>query len=243
MVQIQNLVEYYDELFLVKEEQKEFYNKIISTYKKPAKILSLGCATGVFENYLSLQGCDVTGIDSSQEFLKSANLKKRNQMLSVRFFQMDFFDVSKFLTKNFYDIVFCHNSRLAFASDKNVLSVFFSDCKKFLSPGGKIIIQLLNINAFPNRPMIQLPCCQNVRVKLFTELWIHENKRQSIVQNIETGNGKMLSVLEDYPVYIPTAKEVEECAKKMGFHKVTFYSDFNKSPFTGKEESFIALIS
>ncbi|MCR5217270.1 bifunctional 2-polyprenyl-6-hydroxyphenol methylase/3-demethylubiquinol 3-O-methyltransferase UbiG [Treponema sp.] len=243
MTQIQNLVEYYDELFSTTQEQKDFYKDLISTFKKPAKLLSLGCATGAFENYLSQQGCDVTGIESSPELLRSANLKRRNQLMSVRFFQMKLAEVNKFLTKSFYDIVYCHNSRLIFCAEKNALSVFYNDCKNVLSPGGAIVLHLVNIKALKGRPMSQLPSHQNVRVKLFTELWVHEDKSQTIVQNIETGNGKMLSVMEDQPVYIPSPEEVESEAKKTGFKKVSFYSDFNKSPFTGNEDYFIAVIS
>ena len=243
MEEIQNLVEYYDELFPITQEQKEFYKRIISKYKTPAKLLSMGCATGCFENYLSQQGCDVTGIESSPEMLRSASLKRRSQLMSVRFFQMKMGEAAKFLTKGFYDVIYSLNSRIIFSSDRDFLDKFFTDCRTILAPEGRVIIQLLNIEAFTGRPMVQLPCFQNVRVKLFTELWFQEDGSQTLVQNIETGNGKMLSVMQDEPVYIPGAMELQEAAKKAGFRKVSLFAGFDETPFTGKEESFIAVFS
>lgn len=51
-----NLVEYYDELFPVTHEQKQFFSELLTNYSRPAKILNVGCGTGFFDNMLAKEG-------------------------------------------------------------------------------------------------------------------------------------------------------------------------------------------
>ena len=47
METIQNLVEYYDELFPVTQAQYDFYTGLMEEFQKPVKFLTIGCGTGV----------------------------------------------------------------------------------------------------------------------------------------------------------------------------------------------------
>ena len=85
---IQSVLEYYDELFPVTDAQKEFYEALTGLYASPAKILRIGCGTGLLEHTLARQGNDVTGIEASKQIINSANLRRRNQLMSIRFFLM-----------------------------------------------------------------------------------------------------------------------------------------------------------
>lgn len=107
MLIIQNLIEYYDELFPVTGELKSFYNNLISQYESPVKFLRVECGTGMLESQLAREGHDVTGIESCQEILRSANLRRRTQLMAIRFFQMSYLDMTKFLGTGFYDVISC----------------------------------------------------------------------------------------------------------------------------------------
>ncbi|OJF76451.1 MAG: hypothetical protein BKP49_07070 [Treponema sp. CETP13] len=61
---LNNLIEYYDELYPVSKKQKDFYSNILETTKIPAKILGIGCSIGTLEHHLARLGNDVTGIDN-----------------------------------------------------------------------------------------------------------------------------------------------------------------------------------
>ena len=71
---IQNVIEYYDELYPVTDVQKKFYADLMKQYTIPVKFLRIGCGTGYFEHLLAREGHDVTGLETSKEMLESANL-------------------------------------------------------------------------------------------------------------------------------------------------------------------------
>ncbi len=242
MSAIQNLVEYYDELFPVTESQKKFYDELIKEYGSPVKFLNVNCGTGMFENFLARSGHDVTGLEDSPELIYCANLRRRNQLMSVRFFEMSYIDMTKFLGKGFYNVISCLNDRIIYVHDKTLLKKFFYDCNYLLSEGGSFIIALPNFAKDKSVPMITLPVRESIRARLFSEVWKSTDGSSFIVQNVETGNGKMLPVQKDCPIYTLMPEEIELFAKEAGFSSVKFYSDFNKNSFTGNEESLVARI-
>ncbi|MCR5763959.1 MAG: class I SAM-dependent methyltransferase [Treponema sp.] len=243
MSAIQNLVEYYDELFPVTESQKKFYDELIGEYVSPVKFLNINCGTGMFENLLARSGHDVTGLEESSELIYCANLRRRNQLMAVRFFEMSYIDMTKFLCKGFYNIISCLNGRIIYIHDKNLIKKFFYDCKSLLSADGGMIISLPNFSKYKSAPMIELPLRESIRTRLFSEVWTDESGSSFIVQNVETGNGKMLPVQKDTPVYMLQPEEIEDFAKDAGFSSVDFYSDFDKKTFTGNEDYVVVKIN
>lgn len=239
---IQNILEYYDELYPISESQKTFYKELIKKYSNPAKLLRIGCGTGYFEHLLAREGNDVTGIETSKEVLHSANLRRRNQLMSIRFFQMAPIDMNRFLGKGFYNIISCLESRIAFIHDRTLMRKFFFDCKELLKKDGVVVLQLVNFDKFNTVPMVKLPTRESIRAKLFSEVWTKSDGSKLLNQNVETGNGKVLPVIEDAPVYAIKNSEIQDFAKEAGFKKVDFFADYDKNPFTGSEDSYIALL-
>ena len=90
--------------------------------------------------------------------------------------------------------------------------------------------------------MLSLPVRESIRARLFSEVWKSGEDSCFIVQNVETGNGKMLPVQKETPIYALMPDEIENFALEAGFSSVEFYADFNKTPFTGKEDSVVVKI-
>ena len=105
MEAIQNLVEYYDELYPVSAEQFDFYKSLLQEYSKPVKFLGIGCGTGVLESRLAKEITDVTGLETIKELLDSATRKHRTQLMSIRFFKMSTIEMARFLGKKFYNVI------------------------------------------------------------------------------------------------------------------------------------------
>lgn len=239
---IQNILEYYDELYPVKDAQKKFYHEIVKSYCAPVKLLRVDCGTGYLEHYLSREGCDATGIETNREILKSANLRRRNQLMSVRFFEMSSLDMTRFLGKGFYDVVSCLESRVLFIHDRTLIRKFFHDCKMLLKENGTFILQSYNMKVFNTEPLCKLPTRESLRARLFTEVLTNADGTKFIQQNVETGNGKLLPVVEKEMIYPLTTTEIVEFAKEVGFKDIKFYADYEKHEFTGNEESFVVVI-
>ena len=239
---IQNIIEYYDELYPVTEAQKKFYKEQSNTYPEPVKLLRVGCGTGLFEHLLAREGKDGTGIESYQEMLRSANLRRRNQLMSIRFFQMSYLDMARFLGKGFYNVISILEDRIIFIHDKTLLRKFFFDCKQLLTQNGCLIISLSNYRKFNSVPLVHLPQRKSVRVTLNTEIACGDNGGFLLSQEIETGSGKILPVMSKQKVCPVTDAEIRDFAGEAGFKECDFYSSWEKEPFTGSEDTLIALL-
>lgn len=239
---VQNLIEYYDELFKVTEAQKKLYMELCENFSSPVRFLRAFCGSGLFESSLSKQGHDVTGIENCEELLHTANLRRRNQLMSIRFFQMEAEDMTKFLGKNFYNIVSILNSRLLFLGGREKIRQFFFDCKTLMSPDGFLVIQCINFENRKDEKFFQLKCRESVRAKLFSEVMTAQDESKLFSMNLETGNGKLLPIVKDIPIYPLLPYEIEDFAEDAGFKSADFFASFDKSEFTGNEEEFIVVL-
>ncbi len=237
-----NVAEYYDELYPVSEKQKNFYKNETKSLGNPVHFLNVGCGTGVFEIYLSKLGADVTGLEICPDFLESANRKSRTMLMSVRFFQMSYLEMARYLGKGFYNVISILDGRIMFIHDKTLLAKFFYDCRQLLSENGKIIISLPNFEKFAGEN-VALPERESIRVKLCSEIRTNQNGKTEIFQKITTGNGKILPVTENAPIQKITAGQIRELAEKSGFCSVRLYSGFEYEPFGSDSDEIVAVLS
>lgn len=218
MEHLQNIIEYYDELYPVSEEQKVFFSNLLKQYAMPAKILRTGCASGLFEHTLARQGHDVTGIDAAHEFIDTATRRRRMPNTAVRFFQMTTSEIGRFLGKSFYNCITCLEGALYFIHAPVLLRKFFYDCKATLAPNGCMIIHLPNIKESR----------QSVRIKLISSLKTNdENGATLLTQELERDDNRRIPVRTDVPVYIPQSEEIAQYAKEAGFTSIEYFKDWN----------------
>lgn len=237
-----NVAEYYDELYPASTEQKDFYKTILSQMPMPVRVLRIGCATGTFEHYLAKTGIDVTGIDPVTELLESANRKRRTQLMAIRFFQMNSLEMTRFLGKNFYNVVSILDGRIIFTHDPILMRKLFFDCKQLLVENGKLIISLPNFDKYRVESECKLPERTSIRCKLSTKIVRDAEGKAILSQKLETGNGKVIPVSSDVPVYPLTSEEIKTFAKEAGFSTVKLYSDFSLTPFSAESDYVIAEI-
>lgn len=242
MTFIQNLVEYYDELYPVNEAVRQFYGNFQDQYPAPLKLLNIACGTGSFEFELAKAGFDVTGLEVASALLDSANLKRRNQMLAVRFFRMSVLEMSKYLGKNFYNVISCLNNRLVFVYERHLLKKIFADCKELLSPGGTFVLHVYNYEQLSGAGKIIIAAKSSIRAKLYTEVVLNKDGQCFLSKNLESGNGHILPVLKDERIYPVRAQEIQAFAKDAGFKTCLLYSDFSGTPFSAVSPELICVI-
>jgi SAM-dependent methyltransferase len=240
---MENIIEYYDELYPVTNELKDFYNDLSEKYKQPVKFLNIGCGTGSFEHHLAQEGNDVTGLDTSKDLLESANRKRRSQLMSVRFFQMSTVEMTRFLGKRFYDIISCLNNRLVFIHDRTLMRKFFFDCRSLNTENGTLILELYNYLKWDKEPTVKLPTLSSIRVNLFSQVRTGPDGVKYLKQELECGNGKLLPVVEEAEIYPLLKEEILEFGEDAGFKNFAFYSDFTGTEFTDESDRLIAYIS
>lgn len=239
---LHNIIEYYDELYPVTEEQKKLYKELTKDLT-PAKILRIGCATGGFEHWLAREGHDVTGIETSKEMLETANRRRRMPNTAIRFFQMSTIEMTRFLGKGFYDVISCLGDRIIFIHDKTLMRKFFYDCKLLLAEGGHLVLQLSNYSIFNAKPMAKLPTQESIRVKLYTQLWTSEEGNCTLQQDLEHCGSKIVPVLKDVAVLPITPDQISEYAKEAGFKEINLYSGYDKQPLQADSSTVVCVLS
>ena len=239
---LHNIIEYYDELYPITEEQKSLYKELTNGFM-PAKILRIGCATGGFEHWLAKEGHDVTGIETSKEMLETANRRRRMPNTAIRFFQMSTIEMTRFLGKGFYNIISCLADRIIFIHDRTLMRKFFYDCKLLLSSGGHLILQLSNYDLFNAKPMAKLPTQESIRVKLYNQIWTNEDGSCTLQQDIEHCGSRVVPVLKDVSVLPITSSQIKAYAEEAGFKEINFYSGFDKKPFEANSPSLVCVLS
>ncbi|MCR5290929.1 MAG: class I SAM-dependent methyltransferase [Treponema sp.] len=240
---VQNIIEYYDELYPVTDIQKKFFESFVGKYASPLKMLRVGCGTGVLENYLAEKGFDVTGIESYRQLLDCANRRRRSQVMSIRFFQMTMLEMNRFLGKGFYNVIACLTNRVFFLRDSILMRKFFFDCKQMLAKKGTVVLELFNFEKY-NGDRVELPVTSSVRVDFHRVLENAENDEHLYSAEITTGTGKILPVFKDEPVFVLTKNKLVDYAKEAGFTSIAFYSDYEMHPFDEiNSDTLIAVIS
>ncbi|MBQ9909407.1 MAG: methyltransferase domain-containing protein [Treponema sp.] len=239
----ENIAEYFDELYPVGEEIKKFYEEETKSFAAPVKYLSIGCGIGSFEHYLAKGNADVTGLETVNSLLESANRKRRTQLMALRFFQMSSLEMCRFLGKGFYNVISILNNRIIFTHDPTLMAKLFYDCKQLLTANGKLIISLPNFEKFCQEPSVKLPIRESIRVRLFSKIRTSSDGKKIMHQELETGNGKHLIVTENAEIMPLTKNQIEQFAKDVGFTKLAFYADFAKSEFTTKSDNLVVVVS
>lgn len=236
---LHNLVEYYDELYPTTDEQLVFIEDICKGFTTPNKILQIGSGSGQLSYRLAKRGKDVTGIEMSQPLLTCSSLKRRFQLLSIRFFKMSALEMNKYLGKSYYNVIMCLNNRLVSVRDEESAEKVLKNCKELLSKNGKMIIRTYNYEYLKkgNKPSIK----KSERVALVTNIEFKSDTKAIITQTIEAYS-KKIPVFENMEILPVTKQLLIELANKAGFTKIEFYGDYKKTPLSDNSEEIICVL-
>lgn len=240
---MQNVVEYYDELYPSDESQRKFFLDLLASYVAPSKFLRIGCGTGNLESFLARNGIDVTGLDTNKEILESANLRRRFPNMAIRFFQMSTIEMTNFLGKSFYNVIACLNDKIIYIYDATLMKKFFVDCKLLLNNGGSLVLQLYNYNMLNNEKVVKLPVRESIRSKIIEQIIKTERDGYVINQYLENSAEKIIPLLQRQKVFPVLPEQIEKFAKEAGFTKIEFYENYAKKPFTTESQTVLCLIS
>lgn len=245
MEAVKNLAEFYDELYPVTECRQKFFEERLAKYPHPAKILGIGCGTGILCHRLAKMGFDATGLEAQHALLESASRRYINQLMSLRYFQMSTLEMSRFLGKSFYNIISCLNSRVIFIHDSILMRKFFFDCRELLTTDGILVINLVNFQKYTpdsvNKKIV-LPLRESVRV-LYKSSVSEVSGDNFVLDSFLQKGGRNYPVYERAEIYPLKKNEIEGFAREAGFSKIEFYSDFNLSPLSPDSDYITAVIS
>lgn len=200
----------YDSLYANKNYQKEvkFLTKFISNDKS---VLDAGCGTGNHAFILSKLGYNVCGFDKSKEMVDIAN-----QKLSGRFIVADLLNLK--LTKK-YDAAISMFAVFNHLKNYKEFAAALKGLKSTLNKGGVIIIDLHN----PQKNGTKTDECNGVkRIMKWKKNKLSKTEKTEIKYIV---NGKEYFYNRKFKIF--SINKLKKLAKKQGFHRVDFYSNYS----------------
>lgn len=243
MVYIKRWIEHYEDLFAIEEGQKEFFESYASKFPQPAKLLNIECGPATLSESFT-DKYDVTVADQYQEFIdivKSRNSYNEGKIHAFNLHPMDF---SRYLGKNFFDVVYCLNYRVIFLKERILIKKYLIDAKMALSEGGYLILDLINFAKYDfSQTKIDLPEKKCDRGTLYSSLVKNsESPSYRLYQNLVTASGKVIDEVKDEVVCPVSLETFKTAAEEMKFSSIDFYSDYKKTPYFKDSDKIICVL-
>ncbi len=106
------------------------------------KLLEIACGTGTLSIKMKQLGCDVTGVDLSNEMLTLAREKFREEGVEIPLYQASMDDLSSLDLEPGFDLVTCLYDSLNYLLSEEAVLRAFHDVYELLRPGGGYIFDV-----------------------------------------------------------------------------------------------------
>lgn len=243
MIYIKKWIEYYEELFAIEPNQKEFFENLSSDFQVPSKFLSVECGPALLSEHLSNKH-DVTVTDTFSEFINIVNNRNNSATNKIHAFNLNPADIARYLGKSFFNIVYCLNYRLIFMKDRALAQKFLFDSKMLLADGGYLVLDLINFAKYDlSETKIDLPEKKCERATLYSSLIKNSDKTSyQLFQHVVTSSGKVIEEVKDETVYPVSMETIRNWAAELKYSSVEFYSDYNKTPYSKNSDKVICIL-
>lgn len=222
---------YYNTIFPLAGGKEVFFKKLLTNHR-PRTALDLGCATGELTAFLTINGCETTGVDLSPDLLAQAHNKPGH------FIKADMVDYLETEPKQKNDLIVCIGNTLPHLEPAK-LNRFFAAVPTWLSDNGLLAIQTVNYQKIlsgkpPGLPTIERP---DAGVK-FTRLYRY-NPDGSIaftgILDSPEGRGEATATLWPY-----TASDLKQGLTE-AFRIEAEYGGFSDTTFCPESPAWILL--
>jgi len=204
--------------------------------------LDAGCGTGVHSIILSKIGVDVLGFDSSHDMLDLARTNALKEGVKPRF-EHEYFETIPEEWWGKYDTVFCLANALVGVRNAQRLSLAMKSFQRSLKPGGRAILQLLNVAWFKrnDQRIIKVSSENNFTFVRFLDFDETETRLNVII--IEHDMGKVRHQFISNQIMALDADTVSRAAKTAGFSDIQFFSDLvTGKPLSPDSRDIVAVL-
>lgn len=239
MINYKHWLDYTEKLFPLEENQIAFFEDLLKKFNNPAKFLNVECGPAAICKALEKNGVDVTATDSYSGFIQ-----KISGIKNIHSFNLNPFDISRYLGKNFYNVIYTGNYRLIFLQDRALIRKFIFDCKMLLSDGGCLVFDLVNFSKLDfSQPRIDLPVKKNEEFQLYSYILKNaENMKYYLTQQVVANDGTAFVDVDNEQICPISLETFKAFAEELSYSSVEFYSDYKGNPLTENSDRIICVL-
>lgn len=203
--------------------------------ERQSKILDLCCGPGRHSLEFARRGYQVTGVDRTKRYLKSAKEQAHSEGLNIEFIESD---MRLFKRENTYDGAIMMFTSFGYfespADDRKVIENVFHSLK----PGGSFVIDLVGkevlTRIFRQRDWREAHGTFLLEERKPDETWEHLCNHWIIFKD----NSKKEF---DFKLRIYSASELMKLLKECGFQEIHVYGDLENSPYNQDASRLVVL--
>ena len=239
--------EFYDALAADYDGMTQFAKRLEQQQQLLASLLPLrravdmGCGTGLHSIALARLGVEVAGIDISVEMLERARAHGAEQGVAVEFLHGDFLShpPAEFLPA---DLLLCVGNSLPHI-DRSALEAVLTHWRTLLSPGGRVLIQLLNYD----RILEQRERIVNIRRGGATTVlrfydFLDDGLQFNILTMTDSGDGLTHSFRSTRLTPF-TSQDILAAASRAGYANAASFSSLDFIPFSAASPDCVVLLT
>ena len=232
MINFTRWIELYSSLYEINPENEKFFCSLCDEFPQHAKALNVEAGLALLPSKLAYK-YDVTVTDSYPEFIRYISTIQAKTEVQPPTFHINSADIARYLGKEFFNVIFCINSRLIFLKERTLIEKLMFDAKTLLTPGGYLVFDLLNFNKYDlTQDVVELPVRKTKDIELKTIInKDKENACYTVTQQAKKADGQIIDVVSDEKICPITYESFKQIADRIGFSSVEFYSDYNKTPY------------
>lgn len=232
----QAIANHYDKLFPLSPKKLEFCRHNLEA--KPQTLLDIGCATGDLCLALAQEGRQITGLDADKHMIQIATSKGRGNH-STKFINGDMQELHRHFSPSSLDGAFCFGNTMAHLQGPAEIENFLQHILGTLKPGAVFLGQLVNYEKILTKNIEELPLIDRGGVT-FKRRYSYDLHRRSILFSGELTLKKSGQTLQTSTNLYPLTKnELRQLLDQTGFRQITFYGDFNKTPYSSDSGALV----
>ena len=239
MALYENIAEFYDEIFPLKQTRLDFIDSFL---KNNSSILDIGCATGELALALAKKRHQVEGIDLNENMIKLAREKAERLGLNTEFLIKDMTKIGSDFNPASFDAVLCFGNTLVHLENPEKIKEVFMGIHKVLKSGGIFLVQVVNYDRILSGGIKELPLLENENYIFRREYRAYDevdHRIQFLTHLTIKKNGEIIKSSETlYPL---TFQELKDALEHAGFFKFQFFGSESKIPYDKKSPALLAV--
>jgi len=214
------IVAIYDQIFPLNQAFLAFLPAYLSA--PGSRVLDLGCGPGDYVDHLSRSQYQATGIDSSDEMIRLAQIHKQGTFFNFSFTEIDQLEGP-------FDCIYCIGNSLSYLPS-DLLQPFLHQVVRLLDEKGNFLIQVVNWDKYRAVGASDFPTKTLLDGRTFHRRYEEAPNSNVIFQTELRQDGKVIKSWSD-TLYPKEAATLSQAVSDSGLVVVDVFGDYQKAPF------------